>query len=408
MTKDNGAQGPLGSRAVRRTRGRRRRLEIKEANLRVRRSGFTLVELLVVIAIIGILVALLLPAIQAAREAARRAQCKSNLKQLGIGFLNHHDVQKFFPTGGWGYNWVGDPDRGFGKDQPGGWVYNILPFIEEGALHDRGSDGLPDAATTAQVTAARTVLASPINIINCPSVRPARPYPAENSQAAANPPNSLSPRAASGGTGCGRSDYAVCAGDLWTEFGGGPGNYIAAKNATWLSDGKMGAGLFNGLAMRDMMSGISYERSHVKISQIVDGTSKTYMVGEKFITNDNYDTGADPGDNETWCTGFNNDNFRVTGAWNGTAIIGLPPLQHTTADVANSAFPTGIDTNPPGTPSTPATPNAGVNHPSRIFGSAHSGGFNMVMCDGSVDFVAYDIDPQVYVKFGNRQNGAAQ
>src|SRR3977135_3561541 len=80
---------------------------------RERSGGFTLVELLVVIAIIGILVALLLPAIQAAREGARRAQCKSNLKQLALGCLNHHDTQKHFPTGGWGYQWVGDPDRGF-------------------------------------------------------------------------------------------------------------------------------------------------------------------------------------------------------------------------------------------------------------------------------------------------------
>ena len=56
----------------------------------------------------------------------------------------------------------------------------------------------------------------------------------------------------------------------------------------------MGAGPFNGLSMRDVLSGISYERSHVKISQIVDGTSKTYMVGEKFITNDNYDTVQTP------------------------------------------------------------------------------------------------------------------
>ena len=75
---------------------------MKEPSLGARRSGFTLVELLVVIAIIGILVALLLPAIQAAREAARRAQCKSNLKQLGIGFLNHHDATEVLP-----HRWLG-------------------------------------------------------------------------------------------------------------------------------------------------------------------------------------------------------------------------------------------------------------------------------------------------------------
>lgn len=73
--------------------------------------GFTLVELLVVIAIIGVLVGLLLPAIQAAREAARRTQCKNQLRQLALSFQNHHDSQKFFPSGGWSWKWLGFPRR---------------------------------------------------------------------------------------------------------------------------------------------------------------------------------------------------------------------------------------------------------------------------------------------------------
>src|SRR4029079_18325812 len=102
------------------------------------RNAFTLVELLVVIAIIGLLIAILLPAIQAAREAARRSQCKNNLKQIGLAWQTHHSAQRHFPTGGWGWDWTGAPHAGFGKGQPAGVTYTILPFMEEKIVHSLG------------------------------------------------------------------------------------------------------------------------------------------------------------------------------------------------------------------------------------------------------------------------------
>ena len=111
----------------------------QQQDARTRSTGFTLVELLVVIAIIGVLVALLLPAVQAAREAARRTQCTSQLKQLSLAALNHESAQRYLPAGGWGYKWTGDPDRGFGPTQPGGWPFSLLYYIEQGSVQTIGA-----------------------------------------------------------------------------------------------------------------------------------------------------------------------------------------------------------------------------------------------------------------------------
>jgi len=101
----------------------------------IHKKGFTLVELLVVIAIIGILIALLLPAVQAARAAARRSTCANNMKQLGLALHMHHDTHNRLPAGWTGHDPANGQPHWFGL--PGwAWAAHLLPFLEQGAIHD--------------------------------------------------------------------------------------------------------------------------------------------------------------------------------------------------------------------------------------------------------------------------------
>ncbi len=312
-----------------------------------RPDGFTLVELLVVIAIIGILVSLLLPAVQAARETARRTQCANHLKQLAQAALQHEQSQGYLPTGGWGHGWVGDPDRGFTMSQPGGWLYNISPYLEQQALHDLGVGANAAGRTQAIQTA--------VALFNCPSRRPVEFVPYNYGTFANSNPISTAFR----------SDYAANSGD------------VAANNCCWYGPDSLSAGD----AMTDTQwqqndadvfndTGVSYLRSQVRLANVRDGASNTYLVGEKYLNPDDYLTGNDWGDDQSWNMGFDGDINR----W--TASTGPPPMQD--------------------------TPGIAIFV---IFGSAHSGTFEMAFCDGSAHAMSYSIDPEIHRRLGNRADG---
>lgn len=340
--------------------------------------GFTLVELLIAVAVVGTMVSLLLPAVQAAREKARTVTCKNNLKQLALASYNHHDTQGHFPTGGWGWYWVGDPDRGYGKEQPGGWIYNLLPYYEKADLHDLASDGDPDFPTRHQQRMAGRVINSPLDIINCPSRRANTVFPmTKNDGGSVAYFNSLTPKTA------GRSDYAMNSGHVYNEWtnvilGRGPRSYHEAKQWTalnvWGSQQRQWLEIDGELTM----TGISFERSLIGLHQIRDGTSRTYVIGERYISQSNYETGYDRGDNETWCTGFNNDNYRKTGRIEGSEIVELLPV--------NDA-------------------ERGKPEINNRFGAAHPDIWNVAFCDGSVRSLTYDIDWKIHQDLGNRNDG---
>jgi prepilin-type N-terminal cleavage/methylation domain-containing protein len=347
--------------------------------------GFTLVELLVVIAIIGILVALLLPAIQAAREAARRTQCKNQLKQIGLAIQNHVGTHRVFPTGGSGFhpkieNYVMD-GRPFGPDKQGlGWGYQILPYLEEGAIQ----------GITTQVKLQVTVVA----IYVCPSRR--TPSTGTGSGGIGGDRAFLIDYAAAhpctfdcqpGSSGCATPmrynpldavpiTFAGYGKNLWSFWGGkdpiGEGAGASAKDSQ-VYDGVIvrSPWQFTGLDASGRPTGqfVKVPRP-IQFSQITDGTSHTFLLGEKYVRSDLYE-GAGKSDDQGYADGWDPDAIRST------------------------CFQPYQDSDATGYQFQPLNSNMdifGFDQDVYYFGSAHNGGFNAVFADGSVHTLNYDID----------------
>ncbi|MEZ6072915.1 MAG: DUF1559 domain-containing protein [Pirellulales bacterium] len=313
-------------------------------------AAFTLVELLVVIAIIGILIALLLPAVQAAREAARRSQCQNNLKQMGLAALTHADVHKHFPSSGWGYLWVGDPDLGYGKSQPGSWIYNSLDFMEQGAVRRIGA-GLTG---TAKKNALGQLSGTPIPVFNCPSRRASIAYP----------PNETCTNALNAVV-LAHADYAGNAG-----VGQRVGNLTGEALKTFNWD----------------RGGMTFALSEIGFRQIPDGTSNTMYVGEKYLLPDAYRTSKDGADNNTMYAGHDWDVLRWTSGEGSS----------------DNYDPTYIFANVGPNPSYQDRPGFSAIS---SFGSPHPAAANYVFCDGSVRSITYGVDAQTWIRIGIRNDG---
>jgi prepilin-type N-terminal cleavage/methylation domain-containing protein/prepilin-type processing-associated H-X9-DG protein len=194
--------------------------------------GFTLVELLVVIAIIAILVTLLLPAVNAAREAARRSQCANNMRQIGLGLLNYHDVTGSLP-------------HSQGDDGKILWAWSalILPYLEETAAHHRCDFDIgynvpaPNGAQKKNQEAIKQFFA----IYQCPSAAP--------------------------------NELITCCINIDGEDDAAETNYAAITHHRQYAD-------FWAVPPARHESGPMYTGSAVKLKQITDGTSKTFIVGE--------------------------------------------------------------------------------------------------------------------------------
>jgi prepilin-type N-terminal cleavage/methylation domain-containing protein/prepilin-type processing-associated H-X9-DG protein len=185
-----------------------------------RRVGFTLIELLVVIAIIAILIGLLLPAVQKVREAAARVKCQNNLKQLGLAC---HDFESAYGTLPSGRN-PAAPTLLTGEM---GWMYQILPFVEQQNLYNLCQQNFFAYTPT------------PVAVFSCPA-------------------DGRDGQVGKGSTSAGTESSGL----TW---------YVGVVGSTYNSDGSVPSGA----------GGIFQPGISVRITAITDGTSNTLMIGER-------------------------------------------------------------------------------------------------------------------------------
>lgn len=318
-----------------------------------KRGGFTLVELLVVIAIIGVMVGLLLPAVQAAREAARRMSCSNNLKQISLGLQNYHDTFKTFPygdesrSGGWGTN----------------WRVRILPFMEQNALYDRwqfgNNCGWAGAAPFGQANRNAQIGFNPA-WANCPS------NPMERF---ANP----------------RGEFGANQMLNFSYFGiSGAEN---SPDGTWVSAKRQDAGAVKGIFAAD---GMLPTNELIGMEKCTDGTSNTAIIAE--ISNFTFDltrvvkVDRRPGATWGWMMGTNNGNMRQ----NVDAVASTTTIRY--APNSNMANMPGV--------------NGGENDRRNTpLSSAHPGGIQLALVDGSVRFISDSINMNILTFLCVRDDG---
>ncbi len=327
-------------------------------------TGFTLVELLVVIAIIGILVALLLPAIQAAREAARRAQCQSNMKQLGLATLNYESSYKKLP-----------PSKYVGLDMSGGGrptqvlhstMQYVLSFMEETAVADQWdmsktwNDEEPSQATdNFRLSQTR------IPVLRCPSA------PDERSTTDSAGVSSLN---------TGATDYRVC-----DEINRGSGRaldllikaiQVKPRFLPWPPDTGSSDDLKKHYVslLYNHVDSANSKTDFSRLKDCTDGTSQTFMW---------FETGGAPrryvkGSLQTSVRG---GDIEIQG---GDSWANYENFYHVHGDTTEC--PTGL---------------LNCTNSEEIY-SFHSGGAYFVMGDGAIKFVVDSVDPEVFVSLFTR------
>jgi hypothetical protein len=233
--------------------------------------------------------------------------------------------------------------------QPGGWIFCVLSYVEHTELWELGVNVDP-VGKRAGLT---KMIESPITIFDCPTRRAAQPLPLFYWYA-------MNPINANATTTAGRTDYAANAGDQQR-----------CEIANFMGPTSLAQGDDPTFAWPDVSdhTGVSYLRSQISMAQIRDGQSFTYLLGEKYISRDDYGTGMDHGDDWSMYTGYQDD-------------------------ICRCAFD-------------PPSRDAGRLNPSCRFGSAHPEMWNAAFCDGSVRAMSFDVNPAVHRRLGNRQDGKA-
>jgi len=335
--------------------------------MRVRnRPGFTLIELLVVIAIIGVLIALLLPAVQAAREAARRSQCTNNLKQIGIGLHNYHGAVGGFPPG--------EIPSG-----AGGWkfmssVLMMAPYMENAPMYNAMNFSFSPEEGAADPNG--TVVRTKINTFLCPSDGSADP----NTQI----------------------NYRACT-----------GTYIRVRGG---NERARGNGLFTEILSRD-------------ISSCTDGTSQTIAFAEQLRGDGNGAKASRSdylgGGPSKWITisGKVGDakvetvEYQAMEATCDTTAYNKVPNPSSGFSMGRWWTVSGFGFGMFNTIQTPNSRHIMVCRDDCSAGcapelnalsmatSAHSGGVNVLMGDGSVRFIKDSVNQQTWWALGTRDGG---